>query len=145
MSVVSPWSKEAIGRVVHKSYSALSASVVKSPQTAEKILQEFVIKIKKEIIEICSKTNDSILRDSNEAVQHFSWETIWLELCSKMPTLVELLSNLVSNHMESKPLICLMASMILKDRVGLVQRAVSVLLYGNGANKQVSIVHVAIL
>ena len=70
VSVESPWSKETLGKVVRKSYISLSASVVESPRTSEKILIEVA---KKEMKEICSQTYNSILGDSNEAVKHFSW------------------------------------------------------------------------
>lgn len=47
---------------------------------------------------------------------------------------------LVKKPAESKPLIACLASQILKDHhPGLLQRTVSVLLYGNGVNKQVAI------
>ena len=44
---------------------------------------------------------------------------------------------------QNKPLICLLTSMILKKKypvLGLVQKAISLLLYGNGTHKLVSLV-----
>ena len=67
-------------------------------------------------------------------------DTVWLELQKNVPTLMSLLINLVRRPAESKPLLCLLASQIVKarhQRMGLVQRAVSVMLYGNGTAKQV--------
>ena len=101
---------------------------------------EVAKRVRKEMKEICAKTHNSILRDSHEAVKCFSWQTIWLEYVQKMPTLLNLLSNLVSDVEKSKSLLCLIISMILKDRVKqmcLVQRGISVLMYGNGTTKQV--------
>ena len=89
---------------------------------------------------MCSDKHDSILRDTREAVQRFHWDTVWLELQKNVPTLMSLLINLVRRPAESKPLLCLLASQIVKarhQRMGLVQRAVSVMLYGNGTAKQV--------
>ncbi len=90
---------------------------------------------------ISSDAHDSILRDTIEAVKHFSWQTVWLELTQKIPTLMSLLSHLIPKPDEHKPLLCFLASPILKSRhqrMGLVQRAVSIMMYGNGTAKQVS-------
>ena len=48
-----------------------------------------------------------ILKDGNEAVKFFSWETVWLELLNDMPTLINLLGYLISDPNKSKPLLCL--------------------------------------
>ena len=56
-----------------------------------------------------------------------------------MPTLMHFLIKLITNPTRKKPLLCLLASQLLKQcypQLGLVQRAISVLLYGNGTNKQ---------
>ena len=39
----------------------------------------------------------SILRDTNEAVKRFSWETVMLELQKNVPTLIKFLQLLVPN------------------------------------------------
>ena len=104
------------------------------------ILNEVIKLIKREIKIICSMSHDSILRDNIEAVNHFSWETVWLELLANVPILMQILSALIPNPQDDKPLLCLIASMLLKRRLpkmGLVQRAISLLLYGNGNSKQV--------
>jgi len=57
--------------------------------------------------------------------------------------LMSLLTQLIPCPKKSKPLICMLASQILKSRhpqLGLVQRVVSVLLYGNSTAKQASFV-----
>lgn len=115
--------------------------MVESSRTSQQVVVQMGRKIRNEMEEICSRGHDSILRDSNEAVKRFSWETVWLELLNKMPTLMNLLGCLISDPKESKPLLCLIVSMLLKKRLRnmcLVQRALSVLLYGNGISKQVS-------
>jgi len=89
---------------------------------------------------LCSASHDSILRDTVEAVKHFSWETVWLELCKMVPTLMSFFMKLVRCPEDNKPFLCLLASMILKKRspgLGLVQRAITVALYGNGAHQAV--------
>ena len=79
-----------------------------------------------------------MMRDSNEAVKQFRWETIFLEFKAKLPTLVALVKFILPHV--SKTLLCFVIGVIIKSRsphMALVQRAVSVMLYANGANKQV--------
>ena len=86
-----------------------------------------------------SESHDSILRDSVEVVEHFHWR---LELLQQTPILMSLLTQLLGRAPEHSPLLCLLTSIILKSRhrhMGLVQRAISVMLYGNGTAKQVHI------
>ncbi len=119
--------------------------MVKSTPTSTKVVTEVARKIKAEMKGIRSHQHDSILLDTVEAVKNFSWDAVILELQHKMPTLMHLLSSLVTNPSRKKPLLCLLASQVLKQqypKLCLVQRAVSVLLYGNGTNKQVTIFYV---
>lgn len=117
----------------------LAATAVQSSPTSGKVMREVMRTIKREMRELSSLDQDSILRDNVEAVKHFSWETVTLELQHKLPTLIQLLCCLVRN--QSKPFISSLACQLLKDnhpKLGLMQRAVSVLLYGNGTSKHVS-------
>ena len=74
--------------------------------------------------------HNSILRDSHEAVKNFSWETIWLELQLKLPTMVNLLEQLLPNS--TKQIMCFILCVILKRRLphmALMQCAISIMLY----------------
>ena len=78
-----------------------------------------------------------MLRDSHEAVKVFSWETIWLEFEAKLPMLFRFFEKLLP---KAEKFLAFVISLLLKKRckhMSLVQRAVSVLLYGNAAKKQV--------
>ena len=106
----------------------------------QSVLLEISRKIKKEMKDLSSDDRDSVLRDAVEAVKHFNWTTVMMEYEKMMPTLMTLLKQLVPKPIEHKPLLCQVASQILKSRhqrMGLVQGAVSIMLYGNGTNKQV--------
>ena len=106
----------------------------------QSVLLEISRKIKKEMKDLSSDDRDSVLCDAVEAVKRFNWTTVMMEYEKMMPTLLTLLKQLVPNPIEHKPLLCQVASQILKSRhqrMGLVQRAVSIMLYGNGTNKQV--------
>ena len=118
----------------------MASTVVNSPRMSKSIIAEIATKIKSEMKALSSDAQDSILRDSVEAVKHFHWETVMLELLHNTPTLMSLLSQLVRRPAVQKPLLCFLASQLLKSRhhhMGLVQRAVSVMMYGNGTAKQV--------
>ncbi len=73
----------------------MASSIVNSPRLSQPVIVHFSLKIKKEMKAISSDAHDSILRDNIEAVKHFSWQTVWLELTQKIPTLMSLLSHLI--------------------------------------------------
>lgn len=122
----------------------MASTLVNSPRTSESVITNISLRIKREMKAISSDAQDSVLRDTIEALKHFSWETVWLELNQNIPTLMSLLSQLIPNPTEHKPLLCFVASQLLKSRhqrMGLVQRAISIMLYGHGTAKQVSLNH----
>lgn len=119
----------------------MASTMVNSPTMLRAVIKKLAIKVKAEMKSISSVPHDSILRDQFEALKHFNWDTIILELLKKLPTLMSLLAYLVPRPMKRKPLLCLLASQLLKARhqhMGLVQRAISIMMYGNGSSKQVS-------
>ena len=135
-----PARKQGIKRLARRNYKSMASTLVNSPAMCKFILTEVSRKIKREMKDLSSNKHDSLLSDTVEAVKHFHWETVALELEDKMPTLLILLKQLLPRPMEQKPLLCLLASQLLKSRhqrMGLVQRAVSVMLYGNGSSKEV--------
>ena len=107
---------------------------------SKSMIAEVATKIKSEMNDLSSDSHDSILKDSVEAVRHFSWKTVMLELSRKVPTLISLLKQLINHSSEREPLLCFIVSQLLKcshQRLCLVQRAISVMMYGNGTVKQV--------
>ena len=142
VDVDSPWRQENVKRVMRGSYISLTSSVVQSSRTADQVVLQLCRKIKEEIKLISSNEHNSILRDNHEGVKNFSWENIWEELVINVPTLVKIIASLIHDPSEDKPVVCFIVSIILKCRfrcMSLVQRVVSVLLYGHGASKQVII------
>ena len=94
----------------------------------------------KEIENLSKEDSNSCLQNTEDVLRSFEWELVWYELESKAPTLLNFFHLLFRGA--PKALICFTISMVLKWRVpklGLVQRVVSVLLYGNGATKQVGL------
>ena len=140
--VHTPSRKRANKGLARKKFLSSASTLVQSPRIIKSIISKLTIKIREEMKHVSSGGHDSILRDSVEAVKHFNWETVRLELLQQTPTLMSLLTQLVGRASERCPLLCLLASMICKSRhqhMGLVQRAMSV--------KQASscVVHVIII
>ena len=139
--VRTPSRKAAIKQYARRCYHAVAATTVKSAPTSSKVLREIALRIKREMNELATVEHHSILQDNVEAVKHFSWETVILELRRKVPTLMHLLAMLVKKTSESSAFMASLACQILKDqhpKLGLMQRAVSVMLYSYGTSKQVS-------
>ena len=79
---------------------------------------------------------------NKKALANFSWTTVWDEIVKEAPVLTNLLSSLVAKPEENKAMLCMVANMFLKKHnksLALVQKCISVFLYGNGCSKQVNI------
>lgn len=80
----------------------------------------------------------TILKGSESELKNFSWVKVSQELDSHLPTLSALLRGVLPKG--KRPIISMIMCMMLKQaysKVSLAQRVVSVMLYGNSANKQV--------
>lgn len=119
-------------------YKAAAGSIFSLRKTHDYIMTSVARQIRHEMKEICSLKHNSILRISHENLNHFSWEVIWQEFNNKVPTLVGLLQKLLprSSNLSLSCIICLMLKQRCKH-MSLLQRVVSVLLYGHGTSQQV--------
>ena len=77
--------------------------------------------------------------------QPFSWDTIWSELQKYMPRLVSFLQEIIPEVFDGshRRIIAMIISIILKYRnpkMCLVQKVVSVFLFGNSVHKKVIII-----
>ncbi len=146
-----PSRKRAIKHLSRRSYTSLSVDVLSSTSSTsfKAVVSQVALKIKREMKDLSSDQHDSILKDNVEGVKMFSWETVKVELNRKLPTLMSLLSHLIPRRPHERvPLMCMIASQLLKcrhQRLYLVQRAVSIMLYGNGTAKQVFYLNVHII
>ena len=64
----------------------MSKTLIRAKPTAYLIIAGTAKEIREEISQYLGCDGNSILRDDNEAVKNFSWETVWLELCYNLPT-----------------------------------------------------------
>ena len=69
--------------------------MLQSPRILRSITVKLALKIRQELKHLSVKAQDSVLRDSTEAVKCFHWETVRLELVQNAPTLMNILSQLV--------------------------------------------------
>ena len=105
---------------------------------SQPLLSAVAKKIRNQMSSLCSPKSSSILRDNHEALKHFSWKTLWLEFSLKVLSLVQLLQQLLPKA--DMKVLCFVMSIILKKRcmhACLLQRVISVMLYGNATGKQV--------
>lgn len=140
--IKTPARKKQVKRLTRRSYTSFASAVVKSDATCSKVLLELSRRVKEEMQNFSSDEFNSTLRDMYAAVNQFSWETVMLEIKKGMPTLTNFLSLILPQTKLHTPVMCMVASQLLKarhQRMNLVQRAVSTLLYGNGTNKQVKV------
>ena len=107
-------------------YRATPHKIIKSKELKEPV-------ISKEMRVVSSTSNPTILRDSQEKLKQFNWESLWSEFQKNLPILCR------KCYQKPQRSFCFIISLILKNHcrnLSLVQKAVSVMLYGNGCHKQ---------
>lgn len=126
-------------RLARRSYPAFTKAVVTnfSVQTVSAVCK----KAHEEMKHLSLAVSDSVLSHGEvNLLLEFSWDVIWSEFQKYLPTVVSIFTGLTNDLPRNKPLICLLIAMILKrnhQRMSLVQRIMSIFLYGNGVHKQV--------
>ena len=116
-----------------RSYNACFAKAVESKDFKESVVEKLV---RKEMEYLNS--HPSLLKDSPKVLQKFNWHSLNLELKQTIPTLWSILESLLPKP--NQKFICFIISMILKmqcKHLCHVQKAVSILLHGNGIREQV--------
>ena len=104
--------KRAVSAYARKSYKSAVSGVTK---VAEKyVIAEVSRKIQSEMAEICSVKYNSLLRKKNEELKHFSWDKLWLELTSSIPSLVKFLQAILPSA--DKIFVAVVACMLIKKR-----------------------------
>ena len=63
--------------------------------------------------EVCSVKHDTLLRKSDYSINQFSFNEVWTNLMQKMPTLMTIMSGIVTKKSTNKPLLCLISGMLL--------------------------------
>ena len=126
---------------MRKNYTSLAGSVVHSNVMRAPTVSKICSCVLSEMSTISSLSHNSFLRSTEDNLKKFSWEAVHNELEQHLPTLMMILSSLIPKPTQHKPLQCFIACQLLKSRhpkMGLVQKAISVMLYGNSVAKQVT-------
>ena len=123
-------------QLARRDYRSLSKAFVNAHSNAA--IEEIGSIVKKEIKHICSSSHNSLLRSCATDIKRFSWESVWEELKENTPKLVLLLSVICpkGSIILKSTIIC----MVLKQsnpKMSLLQRVISVLMYGNAVHKSV--------
>lgn len=95
-------------------------------------------KVKDEFNHICSSKHNSIIMKCGENIKNFSWNALWTEVQQNVPVLASFLEAITpcDSQMLNSVIVC----MLLKrkhQRMALMQRVFSAILYANRASKQV--------
>lgn len=138
-------SRKKLGRILGRgNRGSLSKVVLENGKLRKQVVQRVGKLIQKEMQMICSEKFNSIMRDTSDvAMEHFSWESIWIELNSKAPTFLSVVESALptKTKLDKKPMLCMIAGMLAKFRnpkMCLVQAVVSLLLKSGHAGSQVS-------
>ena len=123
--------------------TSFSSATLNSESVSQPVINRITKLLRDEMQGISSDKSNSIILDNNEGVRQFRWSSLFHELNQKMPVMVKVLWSLVvgSDDNHRTVLVCFIISILLKNRfpkMALAQRAISILLYGNGCSKQVS-------
>lgn len=125
----------------------IAKAVVENVALRQEVVHQVCKAYRKEIMKICSDSHDSILRmKSKVALEHFTWERVWLELKNNAPLLVMLFHQLFPAHKKEDQstmmAICVCISILLQaqsNKINLVQAMISLLLRNGHATKQVCV------
>lgn len=137
-AIDTPVRRRTIKQVIHRHYAPVMSRLVHMNSCLGNILAALGRKIRYELRQLCTLENKSLLRDNVNAVKHFSWEKLHNEFQTKLPTLVKFFRRVFPQR--DQKVMCFIISQLIKQRspqMALVQWVISVLMYGNGANKQV--------
>ena len=132
-----PTRRHVLKQVCRREYHA-AHRLIQNEITSNEVASDFSRLLMTEIKEMCRSESNSLFRDTSSLLHNFTWEAVWAELHAKSPTLLRFYRHMFRGA--PKPLICFAISLILKWRspgMGLVQRVISCLMYGNGSSKQV--------
>jgi len=140
---MTPTWREPAKRLARESYPSFTTSVITN--FTDDTLNAVARKVQDEIKHISSEKANTILKSNKEnkgQKLNFSWNTVHCDLQKHMPVTVDLLNRIIPKTSQFKPLVCVITAMILKahnHKLCLIQKVLSIFLYGNGVHKQICI------
>lgn len=137
---MTPSRKRIVNSLGRKSYQAAARAITSADSTKCHVLSSIAQQIRHEMSDICSLQNSSLLRNSYAGIKNFSWKALSSEFYARVPTMMSLLKSILPKSDEK--FLLFLVSLVLKKRckhLSLVQRVISIFLYGYAANRQVSL------
>lgn len=135
----SPTTAHSVKQIVRGSYHKVMSGFATSAFHQRLLAGALSRTVKRQIRDLF-RDQSALVFGQKEHVKEFTWNELWDELSRKVPLLVFFLKKLVKDVDPSKPVICLIISMLLTKqnrKMCLLQNVISVVLYGNGSAKQV--------
>ena len=127
-----------INSLGRRCYKTVATEVSAHKEASSYALTSLALQVRKEMSNISALNHNSLLRNPHSAIKHFSWKSILFEFTIKLPTLLRLLKGILLKS-DDKFIVFIIAMMLKKKckHMSLVQRVISVLLYGNATSKEV--------
>ena len=142
--ILTPSRKKLAKSIARGSRYSLAVQAWEDLKIRKYILKLICVTLKREINTMCSDKTKSLLREqAPDCLQNFNWSQLELELGTYAPTLPCLLDACFSTRVLRQNrtyMLCMCASLMLKNRrpsMSLLQKIVSVVLYGGHCSKQV--------
>ena len=132
----------SVKRLARGSYHIVMKDFATSVLHQKIMASELARSAKKQMKSLSGKNESSMVFGKKEFMTDFTWNMLWDELAKEGPILMFFLKKMARNADSSKPMVCLIISMLLKAQnkeMCLLQNVISTLLYGNGCAKQVSL------
>lgn len=132
---ITPAREDAAAKLARRNYPSFAKTVVDNFTAVT--TKAFASTIKQEIQAI-SSANCNLRSDD---VLNFSWDDIWSQYQQYLPQFTMLLDEIIPDSGGRKHVICLIMSIILKfkhAKISLVQKIISLYLYGNSVHKKVN-------
>ena len=127
------------------SRNKIATECLQDPITRKYVIKALGHEMRKEMRMMCSDATASVLRSGKkEDLSAFSWDTMMNELSTRAPTFSNILKECTKTRVtrtNNKAVVGICAAVLLKhrfDRMSLVQKIVSIILFNGCASKSVS-------
>ena len=92
-----------------RNYRATSHKIIKSKELKEPVIAAFSRVVLGEMRVVSSTSNPTVLRDSQEKLKQFNWESLWSEFQKNLPILLSFLQKILPKA--TKKFLCFIISL----------------------------------
>ena len=144
--LLTPQRKHLGKAVARRSKKAIAAECMKDHTVKKHILKSVGKLVHGEIKKFCSDSANSILRrDDPQCIKTFSWESFSSEISKFAPVMKGILQATCKRRIsrtDFNVVMCVCVALLLRNRnprMNLIQKIISLILYGGHSSKQVSL------